>query len=114
MYLNSLKRLHLLVSSPSLLIRKRMIGENKSLFTSIFFHLSASFSYPRSRRGSHLRLYLVAAAKQGVILGGLLAADAHLTRLQGIEGLEGDTQALCTHGGGTGLQILVPGERQRG
>ena len=89
-----------------------MIGENKSLF----FHLSASFSYPRSRRESHLRLYLVAAAKQGVILCGLLATDAHLTRLQGLEGLEGDTQALCTHGGGTGLQILVPaeGERERG
>lgn len=58
-------------------------------------------------------MYLVATAKQSVVLGGLLAADTHLARLQGLEGLEGDTQALCTHGGGTGLQILVPGEGDR-
>lgn len=43
-------------------------------------------------------------------MGGLLAANTHLAWLQGLEGIEGDTQALGSHGGGSRLQILVPGD----
>lgn len=41
---------------------------------------------------------LVAASKQSVVLSRLLAADAHLTRLKGLQGREGNTEALGSHG----------------
>lgn len=52
--------------------------------------------------------FLVAATEQGVVLGRLLAADTHLTRLQRLQGREGDTKALCSHGRSSRLQVLVP------
>lgn len=55
----------------------------------------------------------VAASKQGVVLGRLLAADTHLARLQFLQGRERDTEALGSHGGCSGLQVLVPaGEKK--
>jgi hypothetical protein len=56
---------------------------------------------------------LVAATKQCVIFGRLLAAETHLSRLQRLQGVEGDTKALGSHGGGPGLQVLVPEEMNR-
>lgn len=53
--------------------------------------------------------FLVAATEQGVVLGRLLAADTHLTRLQRLQGREGDTKALCSHGRSSRLQVLVLG-----
>lgn len=50
----------------------------------------------------------VAASEQGVVLCRLLATDAHLTRLQRLQGGEGDTQALGAHGRSSRLQVLVP------
>lgn len=51
---------------------------------------------------------LVTASKQGVVLRRLLAADAHLTRLQLLQRGEGDTEALGSHGWSSWLQVLVP------
>lgn len=50
----------------------------------------------------------VASAKQRVILGQLLSAHTHLAGLQRLQGLEGDAKALGAHGGGPGLQVLIP------
>lgn len=52
--------------------------------------------------------FLVAASKQSVMLCRLLAADAHLTRLQDLQGGEGDAETLGSHGRSSRLQILVP------
>lgn len=46
---------------------------------------------------------LVAASKQGVILGSFFAANAHLAGLQRLQGGEGDTETLCPHGWSTRL-----------
>lgn len=51
---------------------------------------------------------LVTASEQGVVLRSLLAADAHLTRLQLLQWGEGDTEALGSHGWSSWLQVLVP------
>lgn len=51
---------------------------------------------------------LVAASKQSVVLGRFLAADTHLTRLQLLEGREGDAEALSSHRWSSRLQVLVP------
>lgn len=55
---------------------------------------------------------LVAASKQRVVLSWLLATDAHLARLQGLQGREGDTETLGSHGWSTRLQVLVPAQEQ--
>ena len=51
---------------------------------------------------------LVTASKQGVVLSRLFATDTHLTRLQRLQGREGDTEALGSHGRSSRLQVLVP------
>ena len=56
---------------------------------------------------------LVAAAKQCVVLGRHLATKTHLSRLQRLQGVEGDTKALGSHRRGPGLQVLVPDEMNR-
>lgn len=56
---------------------------------------------------------LVAPAKQSVVLGWVLAADASCSGLQLPEWLEGDTKALGPHGRSPGLQILIPETRTK-
>lgn len=56
---------------------------------------------------------LVAPAKQSVVLGWVLAADASCSGLQLPEWLEGDTKALGPHGRSPGLQILIPETRSK-
>lgn len=51
---------------------------------------------------------LVASSKHGVELCRLLAVDARLPRLQGLQWGEGDTETLCSHGWSSSLQVLVP------
>lgn len=51
----------------------------------------------------------VAAAEQGVVLGGVPAADAPRPGRQRAQGLEGDAEALGSHGRGAGLDVLIPG-----
>lgn len=50
----------------------------------------------------------VAASEKGVVLGRFLATDTHLTRLQLLQGREGDAEALSSHGWSSRLQVLVP------
>lgn len=50
----------------------------------------------------------VAAAEQGVVLGGVPAADAPRPGRQRAQGLEGDAEALGSHGRGAGLDVLIP------
>lgn len=50
----------------------------------------------------------VAAAEQGVVLGGVLAADAPGPGRQLAQGLEGDAKAFGAHGRGARLEVLIP------
>lgn len=50
----------------------------------------------------------VTTSKQSVVLGRLLAADTLLSRLEGLQRSEWDTETLGSHGRSTRLQVLVP------
>lgn len=54
----------------------------------------------------------VTTSKQSVVLGRLLAADTLLSRLEGLQRSEWDTETLGSHGRSTRLQVLVPKKDQ--